>query len=177
MKFYTLILDRSGSMSSIWNEITKTVNDHLERKANGALCSLLLFDTEGLDFLFKYDAKPTVLDKTTFQSRGGTPLRDAIMYGVETLSRDWGDTLRAEGIEIEFTIFTDGEENSSSFWKSEDVSRAITHFQEQYGWKFSFIGAGAQSDVAQYARQFGIKTENVVAYSSSEKLEAAFAQV
>ncbi len=164
-------------MSSIWNDIIKAVNDHLERKTEGALCSLQLFDTGGLDYLFKYNPNPVLIDKANFQPRGSTPLRDAIMYGVETLSCDWGDTLRAEGIEVEFTIFTDGEENSSTFWKSADVARAITHFQEQYGWTFSFIGAGSQSDVAKYARQFGIKTENVVAYASSDQLQSAFAQV
>lgn len=174
MKFYTLILDRSGSMSSIWNEITTAVNQHLETKSQGALTSLLLFDTEGLDYLFKYDPVVT-LDQSTFTPRGGTPLRDAIMCGIETLSRDWGDTLR--DAEVEFTIFTDGEENSSSLWKSEDVARAINHFQDAYGWRFSFIGAGSTSDIAKYAKQFGIKTENVVGYSSAEKLADAFAAV
>lgn len=175
MKLYTLILDRSGSMASIWSEITKAVNDHLERKSQDALCTLQLFDTEGLDYLFKYDHRPTALNSLNFTPRGGTPLRDGIMNAIETLSRDWGDALRE--FEVEFTIFTDGEENSSHFWKSEDVARAITHFQEQYGWRFSFIGAGATSDIANYAKQFGIKSENVVAYSSADKLEAAFASV
>lgn len=164
-------------MSSIWNNITSAVNDHLEKKSQGALCSLLLFDTGGLDYLFKYDANPVALNRENFGPRGGTPLRDAIMYGIETLSRDWGDTLRQEGVEIEFTIFTDGEENESRFWKSEDVARAINHFQEQYDWKFSFIGAGNQSDVSRYAKQFGIKTENVVAYTAATQLDSAFAQV
>lgn len=172
MKLYTLILDRSSSMSSIWNEIVGSVNQHLESKSRNALTSLELFDTEGLDFLFKYENNPTALSSSNFQPRGGTPLRDGIMYAIETLTRDWGDTLRET--EVEFTIFTDGEENSSVHWTSEDVSRAINHFQEQYGWKFSFIGAGTQTDVANYAKQFGIKAENVVAYSSSEELTAAF---
>lgn len=175
MKLYTLILDRSGSMSSIWDGITSVVNDHLERKAHGSLCSLQLFDTGCHDWLFKYSDKPTLLDKVNFTPRGGTPLRDAIMCGIETLTRDWGDSLR--DFEVEFTIFTDGAENESRFWKSEDVARAINHFQEQYGWRFSFIGAGNQSDVSRYAKQFGIKTENVVAYTAATQLDSAFAQV
>lgn len=172
MKLYTLILDRSGSMSSIWDEITDSVNAHLAEKCKDALCSLLLFDTQGLDFLFKYEVAPTPLNKTNFQPRGATPLRDGIMYGLETLSRDWSDVLREA--EVEFTIFTDGEENSSKFWKSEDVARAINHFQDCYGWKFTFIGAGEQTDVANYAKQFGIKSENVVGYTSNEELKQAF---
>lgn len=177
MKLYTLILDRSGSMSSIWNDITSAVNHHLEGKASDCLSSLLLFDTGCFDYLFKYEAHPTPLDRNNFTPRGGTNLRDAIMCGIETLSRDWGDALRGEGIEVEFTIFTDGQENSSTMWRSEDVARAITHFEEQYGWKFSFIGAGNHTDVANYAKQFGIRTENVVAYESSTQLDSAFAQV
>lgn len=175
MKLYTLILDRSGSMESIWNEITAGVNAHLERKAQNALCSLQMFDTEGLDYLFKYEPKPTQLDKANFAPRGGTPLRDAIMYAIETLSRDWGDKLL--DFEVEFTVFTDGQENSSRFWKSEDVARAINHFQDHYGWQFNFVGSGQQSDVANYAKQFGIKSENVVGYTDKEQLESVLAAV
>lgn len=177
MKLYTLILDRSGSMAAIWNDIINTVNQHMQTKAQGTLSSLLLFDTEGLDFLFKYAHAPSLLDTTNFKPRGGTPLRDAIMCAVETLSRDWGDYLRQDGVEVEFTIFTDGQENESRFWKSEDVARTLTHFQDCYGWKFSFIGAGSQTDIANYAREFGIKSENAIGYSSAEKLEEAFAAV
>jgi hypothetical protein len=177
MKLYTLILDRSGSMSTIWNEITKTVNEHLARKAENALCSLLLFDTEGLDYVCKYEPNPTALDHQNFRPRGFTPLRDAIMFGLETLSRDWGDTLRNDGVEVEFTIFTDGGENSSEFWSSADVARAITYFQDHYGWTFTFIGAGQQTDIANYARQFGLRSENVIGYTSADQLEQAFAAV
>jgi hypothetical protein len=176
MKLYTLILDRSSSMSSIWDTITKTVNEHLENKSKNALCSLQLFDTAGLDYLFKYEANPKLLDKNNFQPRGGTPLRDAIMYGIETLSKDWGDTLRSD-VEVEFTIFTDGEENSSRFWSSEDVARAITHFTEQYGWKFTFIGNGNQSDVEKYSKQYGISKENTISYNKAEDLQAAYAKI
>ena len=175
MKLYTLILDRSGSMSSIWTDIIHTVNNHLREQSGNSAVSLLLFDTGGLDFLFKYSANPTQLDVINFRPRGGTPLRDAIMYGIETINRDMGDFLRDQ--EVEFTIFTDGQENSSRFWKSEDVARAITHFQEQYGWKFNFICCGNQTDVANYAKQFGIKAENTVSYSDSRELEGAFASV
>lgn len=175
MKLYTLILDRSGSMCSIWDEITAAVNSHLERKSKGALCSTLLFDGEGLDYVCKYEPNPTPLDKTNFQPRGSTPLRDGIMFGIETLGRDWGDQLFDFG--VEFTIFTDGGENSSKFWKSEDVARAINHFEEQYGWKFSFIGAGQQTDIAKYAKQYGIKSENVVGYTDKAELEKVFAAV
>lgn len=177
MKFYTLILDRSGSMDTIWNDITKAVNNHLEMKAQGSLVTLQLFDTERIDYLFKYDHQPKQLDRENFKPRGGTPLRDAIMDGITSLSKDWGDFLRNDNVEVEFTIFTDGEENSSTQWSSNDVARAINHFQDNYGWKFSFIGAGSTSDIANYAKQFGIRSENVVGYQSSDNLVKAFATV
>lgn len=176
MKLYTLILDRSGSMSSIWNEITTVVNRHLKEKSTDSLCSLLLFDTEGLDYLYKYQEKVTLLDRDNFMPRGGTPLRDAIGCGIDTIVKDWGDFLWQDFVEVEFVIFTDGEENSSRFWSSQDISRAITHFSEQYNWRFSFIGQGEQSDVENYAKQLGIK-ENIVSYTKSEELDAAFATV
>ncbi len=177
MKFYNLILDRSGSMSSIWNEITKAVNDNLERKAKNSLCSLLLFDTQGLNFISKYDTNPKYLNKNNFNPRGGTPLRDAIMYNVETFIKDWGDFLFQDFIEVEFVIFTDGEENSSHIWKSEDIARAINHFQKEYNWKFTFIGHGSNTDVMRYAAEYGIKNENTISYQSSKELDKVFANV
>src|SRR5689334_3638458 len=124
MKLYTLILDRSGSMSSIWNEITAAVNDHLQKKSNDALVSVLLFDTEGIEYLFKYQESPGELNYDNFTPRGGTPLRDAIMHGIDTLVKDSGDFLWQEFVEVEFVIFTDGEENSSHNWTDDDVARA-----------------------------------------------------
>lgn len=177
MKFYNLILDRSGSMDSIWNEIISAVNSNLERKSNDSLCSLLLFDTQGFDFLFKYEDSPKKIDKSNFQPRGGTPLRDAIMNGIQTLIDDSEGFVFQDFVEVEFVIFTDGEENSSRIWKSEDVARAINHFEEEYGWKFSFIGAGQQSDIVNYAKQFGFKANNCISYTKPEELEKAFAKV
>lgn len=177
MNFYTLILDRSGSMESIWDDITQAVNHHISEKSKSKLTSLLLFDTEGLDFLYKYENNPTLLDKENFKPRGWTPLRDAIIHGIKTLVEEWGDFLWQDFIKVEFTIFTDGEENSSRWWTAQDVARTIDHFQTAYDWKFNFIGAGQQSDVENYAAQFAIKKENCVGYTKKEELESAFAKL
>ena len=177
MKFYNLILDRSGSMSTIWNEITSAVNKNLERKSADSLCSLQLFDTNCFEYLFKYESEPQYLNKNNFNPRGGTPLRDAIMTGVETLVKDFGDYLYQDGVEVEFVIFTDGQENESRLWTSKDVARAINHFESEYGWKFTFIGQGSASDVQNYAREYGIKSENTVSYTQAKELAKAFAQV
>lgn len=177
MKIHTLILDRSGSMSSIWNEITSAVNSHIKQKSSDALCSTLLFDDYGLEYLYKYEYNPKPLNKDNFNPRGNTPLRDAIMYGIETLTKDWRDFLYQDFVEVEFVIFTDGEENASKFWKTEDVSRAINHFQTEYGWKFTFIGQGKHSEVEKYAKGFGIKTENIISYQHNNELEKVFAKI
>lgn len=177
MKFYTLVLDRSGSMSSIWNEITDTVNNHIKEKSRDALCSLMLFDDYGLDYLYKYTNNATQLNKENFQPRGNTPLRDAIMYGIERLTKDWRDFLYQDFVEVEFVVFTDGQENSSKFWKSEDVARALKHFQDSYGWKFNFIGQGNNTDVQKYAAEFGFRAENIVGYTKKEELKQVFSQV
>lgn len=164
-------------MESIWNEITAAVNDHLCKKSQGRLTSLLLFDDVGFDYVYKYSNEPVLLNKSNFLPRGSTPLRDAILHGVQSLTEDWGDFLWQEFVEVEFTIFTDGRENSSYRWEIEDVARAINHFQNNYNWKFSFIGAGERTEVAKYAAQFGIKSENCIGYTKKEELSTAFAAV
>lgn len=175
MKLYTLILDRSGSMVNIWDEITNIVNQHIEKKSQDALTSLQLFDSCDFEWVYKYENNSPFLDKNKYLPRDSTPLRDAIMRGVETLSRDWGDLLSQ--FEVEFTIFTDGQENASTLWTTEDVNRTINHFQTQYGWKFNFIGAGTNTEVTKYAESIGIKKDNVIAYQKSEELAESFARI
>ena len=99
-----------------------------------------MFDTEGLDFIAKYETNP-ILNRNNFSPRGGTPLRDAI------------------------------------FWQSEDVARAIQHFQDQYGWKFSFIGCGQTEEVIKYAKSFNINEKNIVSCKEKEDLVEAFSHV
>ena len=66
------------------------------------------------------------------------------------------------------TVFTDGEENSSTKWSRDDIKKMIEHFQSDGKWTFTFVGCGSFENVASTSTSYGISTANTVAYADSD---------
>jgi len=64
-------------------------------------------------------------------------------------------------------IITDGEENSSTEWGSQQVNNTIKHQQNKYSWEFQFIGSNIDAIAA--SSWLGIKDGKALTYSSSSK--------
>jgi len=134
-----ILLDRTGSMQSIWTEALASVNAYVKGLAEGdGYATLAVFDAlEGLQFDVLRAAVPvqTWKDVTDAEAtpRGMTPLFDAIGRMIA----------RAENEAPEkavLVIMTDGEENSSREMKKEDVKAALDRV-EKNGWQVVFLGA------------------------------------
>lgn len=61
---------------------------------------------------------------------------------------------KQDGRQVAVFIITDGEENSSTKYKLNDVSNTITRLTEN-GWRFSFAGVGV--DAFGMGKQMGIQ--------------------
>ena len=66
-----------------------------------------------------------------------------------------------------FIITTDGQENSSRRYTSEQVKKMIELRREKYGWEFLFIGANI--DAVQTAARYGIDEDRAVNYNPDSK--------
>jgi hypothetical protein len=138
------LLDRSGSMHSIANDVVGGFNGFLAaQQADGAdaLMTLVQFDSQDphevlVDAAAIGEVRP--LTTATFQPRGGTPLYDA-------MGRTIADaTIRSERLgaddgareEILFVTFTDGEENQSVEYTRDMVLELIGK-READGWTFA----------------------------------------
>ena len=66
-----------------------------------------------------------------------------------------------------FVIITDGYENASRKYSSDQVKRMIEHEKEKYGWEFLFIGANI--DAVETAKHFGINEDRAVNYHADKK--------
>ena len=66
-----------------------------------------------------------------------------------------------------FVIMTDGMENASRRYSSDEVKRMIEHEKEKYGWEFLFIGANIDS--VETARHFGIGADRSVNYHADHQ--------
>ena len=61
-----------------------------------------------------------------------------------------------------FVITTDGIENASRLYRSDEVKRMVERQKEKYGWEFLFIGANIDS--VETAKHFGIGADRAVNY-------------
>lgn len=129
------VLDRSGSMNSLISDVIGGFNQFVkEQKAieGDAILSLYIFDTEYEVIHDRIDLQdvPELTEKEYF-ARGGTALNDAIGKSLSS-----NHDARA----IVF-INTDGYENASREFSSEDV-RKMVEKKTDLGWEFQFVGAG-----------------------------------
>lgn len=183
------VIDRSGSMqnyrsrtveginaniNALKQEVdadTVILNTQLQFAANGSTWNRPTNNAE-TDFLFTRLGVPVqeLVDMTEadYAPDGGTPLLDAIGYGIEKIKAFHGDKLGDDNLKIIVTIFTDGEENSSTKWSRDDIKKMIEHFQFDGKWTFTFVGCGSFENVTSTSTSFGISTANTVAYADNE---------
>ena len=63
-----------------------------------------------------------------------------------------------------FLITTDGMENASQRYTSDQVKRMIERQKEKFGWEFLFIGANI--DAVEAAQRYGISSDRAVNYNA-----------
>lgn len=171
----TVVLDRSGSMSSVANDtkggFDQFVND--QQKASGeANLTLVQFDNQ---YEFVHRGKPIKdIPPLDFQPRGSTALLDAIGRAIiETGARLKGTSEHERPSKVVFVIITDGEENSSKEFKRSQINEMIKHQRDIYKWEFVFLGAN--QDVIKEAGDLGIATASAMSYAhNSRGVKAAF---
>lgn len=161
----TFILDRSGSMGSVWADIIGGFNNFIKVQRETPaeiMCSLVQFDNE-YERVFVSTPSKLVPDLTekTYVPRGSTALYDAIGRAV----KETGQRLAALKEEdrpnkVVIVTLTDGEENSSCEYSRQDVAATITCQQKNYSWEFVFIGSN--QDAILSAGSIGIMATNAM---------------
>ncbi len=140
-----ILLDRSGSMQSLWVEALSSVNSFAKELANrqdgpavDSHITLAIFDSQqGLQFDVLRRKQPalhweTVTDKEA-SPRGMTPLLDAMVRIISLAETDNPD-------KAVIVVMTDGEENASVEVKREGVKVALDRAKAK-GWEVVFLGA------------------------------------
>ena len=166
------ILDRSGSMAGLEADTVGGFNAMIEKqKKEDGECyiSTVLFDnvSEVLHDRVKLsDIKP--MTDREYTVRGCTALIDAIGGAIHHIG-NIHKYARPEDVpeHTMFIITTDGMENASQRYSSEQVKRMIERQKEKYGWEFLFIGANI--DAVETARRYGINEERAVNYNADAK--------
>ena len=166
------ILDRSGSMSGLERDTIGGFNSMIaKQKKQDGCCyvSTVLFDNESevLHDRVKLADVPEMTNND-YTVRGCTALLDAIGGAIHHIG-NIHKYARAEDVpeHTMFVITTDGQENASHRYTSEQVKKMIERQKEKYGWEFLFIGANI--DAVETAARYGISKDRAVNYNADAK--------
>jgi Mg-chelatase subunit ChlD len=154
----SIILDRTGSMQSIKDDIIGGFNTFLEeqrKSKNKITMSLVQFDDQAPhEVIYNMVPMAKVVDLTnqTYVPRGCTPLLDAMGRGISELDSQiklMKPTVRPNKVVV--VVITDGQENASREYKKEQIEKMIKDKQAKK-WQFVFLSAdlGSIGDSKSY---------------------------
>lgn len=173
MKHVFAILDRSGSMAGLEKDTIGGYNQFIkDLKGKDVKVSLTLFDDQ---FEAPYEALPLKevpkLTSKVYYPRGMTALVDAVCKTVNAAK----DKVKKSDKAI-VLIITDGQENSSREFSSEQMKKMISGLEKQGNWTFTYLGAN--QDAFTVAGMFGIRTGNISTYQATPTgTQAAYASM
>ena len=140
-----------------------------KKQDGGCYVSTVLFDNESevIHDRVKLHDIPLMTDRD-YTVRGCTALIDAIGDAIHHIG-NIHKYARPEDVpeHTMFVITTDGQENASHRYTSEQVKKMIERQKEKYGWEFLFIGANI--DAVETAARYGIGKDRAVNYNADEK--------
>lgn len=144
----SILLDRSGSMMSIADDIVGGFNALLaNQRTQPGEVMLTLAQFDGQDpFEMLMDGIPlrevTDMHRSWYQPRGNTPLYDAIGRLLSHI--DAGPFGSNDEIDHVVAIITDGRENASSEFNRRKIFELIEKRSDE-GWVFIYLGAEPES--------------------------------
>lgn len=160
------VIDRSGSMYSIKDDMEGGINSVLEEQKK--LPGEVTVDVAYFDHELTYESRFLSLGSASIkiEPRGSTALHDAIVVSTTT----FGDALSQLPEDerpgtVMVIVVTDGQENASREAKLSDVKSLITKQQDVYNWEFLFLGA--DQDAMETGESFGLRKGSSMSYTAT----------
>ena len=165
----TVLLDRSGSMSSIANDMEGSFRSFIAEQRKGAdeaHVSLYQFSTAVEEVYVRRpinEAPPLHI-----MPSGGTSLHDAMVSVINRTGArlaalpEWERPSR-----VVFITITDGEENSSRNYRAYDVKKLVEQQSNQYSWQFVYLGCNQNAFAVGEA--MGISQFNNISYDCNSR--------
>ena len=172
------IIDKSGSMSGYEADTVGGFNSMIEKQRTeegDAFVSTVFFDNFSQVI---HDRRPISeikpLTKSDYCVGGCTALLDAIGGAIKHIG-NIHKYARPEDVpdHTVFVITTDGMENASRRYGSDEVKAMIQRQTEKYGWEFLFLAANI--DAVETAGNIGIRRERAANYTqTSEGIDRSY---
>lgn len=164
------ILDRSGSMQSLVPDTIGGFNAFVKqqkKEVGEARLTTILFDDK-YEVIHDQVNIQNVPELTTkeYTARGMTAMLDAIGRTINSIGERLAKTDENERPgKVVVVITTDGQENASKEFHKAQIKEMIERQQNEYNWKFLFLGANIDS--ASEAGSLGIDSNFAVNYSAT----------
>ena len=165
-----ILLDESGSMSSIWRQALDGINETLngirktqdEYPSQHQYVSIVTFEGNGVRGVKTLRDRIPVeniqnLKDDDYRPGGCTPLYDAMGLSLNYLQH----CVRDEDVVL-VTIITDGYENSSNEYSGQAIKALVEKLREK-GWTFAYIGAN--QDAVEVAK--GLNIDNAMNFDAT----------
>ena len=154
-----IVLDASGSMSSIQDDIKGSFNEFLkkQREAEGQTIFDLFQFSDDVDRLVRSANLADFHDDlmSRYHCSGCTALNDAVCTAIDTVGHEFANMPETERPEhVMCVIITDGMENASQEYTARDVRNRIKRQKEVYNWDFEFLAAN--QDAFESGRRLGL---------------------
>lgn len=168
------LLDRSGSMAHIKNDVIGGFNNFIEeqKQVPGEATLTLVQFSNTTEIVFNDVPLLNVAPLTpeTYKIGGSTALNDALANTINVVGRKLAEKPENERpSRVVFLIMTDGQENASIKFGGPagqaNLKGMVAHQTEKYSWQFVFIGANI--DAFAVAESYGVLRGNAVNYTSS----------
>lgn len=171
------VIDESGSMMGLEKDTVGGCNRVLEanRELPGRCRMTTWFFSNDAhrvqDHVDVRDAEP--FSTKTYRPHGCTALLDAMGEAIQDTERlQTLGTGAAEKSRVVFVVMTDGEENASRHFTSEQVKHMVRE-REAEGWEFLFLAANI--DAVEAAGSVGIRADRAASFSASPRgIETGF---
>ena len=154
-----LVIDRSGSMSTIRDDMVGGLTELLRNQAaepGRATVDVVLFDDR---------IETTVVVRIEVEPRGRTALHDALGRSIDAFGARLAALNEADrpGTVI-VVVATDGRENASREFTGEQVRAMVERQQHEYAWDFVFLGAN--QDAVTTGGALGFRAENALDFDA-----------
>lgn len=179
-----IILDRSGSMSTVWTDMIGGLKTFIGEQKNFAgknnkdiKITFVIFDDQ-YEIVHNYiSINDFEFEENKYMPRGMTALLDAVGKTINKIGEDLNRKPENEKPSKNMIIIiTDGEENSSTEFKKDQIKQMIKHQKEKYNWEFVFLGAN--QDSFSEAGGLGIKRSSTMNYKANSRgIKMAFGSI
>jgi hypothetical protein len=164
-----VLLDKSGSMDSIWDSTIEGFNKFLvdqKEKTENAKMSLIQFDHR---YEVSYESvniqHVALLNHETYVPTGLTALLDSMGKSIRSLQQRLIN--QEKDTSVIFVVITDGFENASREYTSSSIKQMVKEMETKNEWQFVYLGAN-QDAISEGAR-FGFTSKKSMTFANNEE--------